>query len=154
MTRQGTYNPAILGTFTPAVTLPKGTFSSCLPSRLRQLTTGRNLDSLLEQAARMGMQCGKWAHALIENRGPLAIRVLMGLLSMKKKHSPQSIDHACGLALSHGIYRLRGLRRLMEIPTEHTTFEFMESHPLIRDMAEYEVFMNNLLTLRKEVAPV
>jgi hypothetical protein len=134
--------------------LPKGTFSSCLPSRLRQLTTGRNLDSLLEQAARMGMQCGKWAHALIENRGPLAIRVLMGLLSLKKKHSPQSIDHACGLALSHGVYRLRGVRRLMEIPTEHETFEFMDSHPLIRDMAEYEVFMKNLLTIRKEVAPV
>jgi len=134
--------------------LPRGTFSSCLPSRLRQLTTGRNLDSLLEQAARMGMQCGKWAHALIENRGPLAIRVLMGLLSLKKKHSPQSIDHACGLALSHGVYRLRGVRRLMEIPTEHETFEFMDSHPLIRDMAEYEVFMKNLLTIRKEVAPV
>jgi hypothetical protein len=134
--------------------LPRGAFSSCLPSRLRQLTAGRDLDSLLEQAGRMGMQCGKWAHALIENRGPLAIRVLMGLLSMKKKHSPQSIDRACGLALSHGIYRLRGIRRLMEIPTEHGTFEFMDSHPLIRDMAEYEVFMKNLLTAGKEVAHV
>jgi transposase len=134
--------------------LPKGTFSSCLPSRLRQLTTGRSLDYWLEQAGMVGVQCGKWAHALIENRGPLAIRVLMGLLSMKKKHSPQSIDHACGLALSHGAYRLQDVRRLMEIPAEHATFEFMDSHPLIRDMAEYEVFMKNLLTMRKEMAPV
>jgi len=121
---------------------------------LRQLTAGRSLDYWLEQAGKMGIECGKWAQALIENRGPLAIRVLMGLLSMRKKHSPQQIDRACGLALSHGIYRLRGLRRLMEIPTEHKTFEFLDSHPLIRDMAEYEVFMKNLLTVGKEVASV
>ncbi len=134
--------------------LPKGAFSSCLPSRLRQLTTGHSLDHWLEKAAGMGLQCGKWAHALIENRGPLAIRVLMGLCSLRKRHSPQNIDRACGLALTHGVYRLRGIRRLMEIPTEHGTFEFMDSHPLIRDMAEYEVFMKNLLTAGKEVAHV
>ena len=61
---------------------------------------------------------------------------------------------SCGLALSHGAYRLRNVRRLITIPTEHTTFEFMDSHPLIRDMAEYEMFMKNLLTMRKEMAPV
>ncbi|MDD5557820.1 MAG: IS21 family transposase [bacterium] len=134
--------------------LPKGTFSASLPSRLRQLTMGCTLDYWLEQAGMLGVQCGKWARALIENRGPLAVRVLMGLLSMRKKHSPHRIDHACGLALSHGVYRLREVRRLLEIPTEHTTFEFMDAHPLIRDMAEYEVFMKNLLAMRKEVAPV
>jgi len=134
--------------------LPKGTFSSCLPSRMRQLTMGRSLEYWLEQAGMLGVECGKWAKALIENRGPLGIRVVQGLLAMKKKHSARSIDQACGLALSHGAYRLRNVRRLMEIPTEHETFEFMDSHPLIRDMAEYEVFMKNLLTMRKEVAPV
>jgi transposase len=132
--------------------LPKGVFSSCLPGRMRQITMGRSLDYWLEQAAKLGVDCGKWAKALIDNRGPLAIRVLMGLLSMRRKHSPQSIDRACGLALSHGAYRLRDVCRLMDIPAEHTNFEFMDSHPLIRDMVEYGVFMKNLLNLRKEVA--
>lgn len=134
--------------------LPKGQFSSCLPGRMTQLTVGRSLDYWLERAGMLGMQCGKWAHAVIEDRGPLAIRVLMGLLSMTKKHSPQSIDHACGLALSHGAYRLQSVRRLMKNPTEHTTFEFMDSHPLIRDMAEYAVVMQNLLVVSKEEATV
>ena len=80
----------------------------------------------------------------MNNRGPQGIRVLQGLFSLVRKHSAEVVEHACGLANSHGAYRLHDLRRLMKLPRRQDTFEFLESHPLIRDMKEYGSFLEEL----------
>jgi hypothetical protein len=75
-------------------------------------------------------------------------------VALTRRHSAKCIEEACALALSHGAYRLRDVRHLIKIPTEQDNFEFTQTHPLIRDMAEYGMVIRNLMELRKEVVPV
>lgn len=133
--------------------VPRGKFSSCLGLGGGRGSVERNCDYWVERAGMIGEQCGKWAYAVVQNRGPLAIRVIQGLTSLTRRHLAQEIEKACALALSHGAYRLRDVRRLMEMPIEQDNFEFTQTHPLIRDMAEYGTVIRNLEELRKEVVP-
>ena len=133
--------------------VPRGKFSSCLGLGGRRGSVARNADYWLERTGLIGEQCGKWGMAVLLNRGPLAIRVLQGLVALTRRHSAKCIEEACALALSHGAYRLRDVRHLIKIPTEQDNFEFTQTHPLIRDMAEYGTVIRNLAELRKEVVP-
>ena len=82
------------------------------------------------------------AFAVMKERGPQAIRVIQGLLGMRKKYALVAIAEACELALSHGAYRLGDLRELIKQPVRQDNFEFMDEHPLIRDMDEYKWFLD------------
>ena len=97
----------------------------------------RGAEYLLRRAHLLGFHTGQWAEAMLMARGIQGIRVLQGLLSMAGKHPVQAIDNACELALTHGAYRLRTLRRLMKQPTRQEQLDFIEAHPLIREMEEY-----------------
>jgi hypothetical protein len=94
-------------------------------------------DALIARAAKIGEKSGEWAKAMIGERGVEGIRVLLGLIALTRKHTNKEIEEACGLALSHGAYKLRTVRQLMECRTEQEQFDFIEEHPLIRDMADY-----------------
>lgn len=92
----------------------------------------------LKQAQRIGHWSGLWAEALLMRRGTEALRVLLGLRTMTKKHAPAAIERACETALSHGAFRLRDLRRLLAAPAPaQPSFDFMSEHPLIRDLSAY-----------------
>jgi transposase len=119
-----------------------GQFSSCLGPRGRMTTIERDAAFWLGKAARMGDSCGEWALAVMSERGPHAIRLIQGLLAMRKKYTTAAIGDACKLALSHGAYRLRDLRELIKRPVRQDNFEFMAEHPLIRDMDEYRSFLD------------
>ena len=45
------------------------------------------------------------------------------------------------LALTHGVWRLHELRSLLRTPTEQNQFEFVQTHPLIRDLSHYEALV-------------
>jgi hypothetical protein len=92
----------------------------------------------------MGDNCGLWALEVIAHRGDPGVRVLHGLWQMKNKHSIREVDQACELALSHGAYRLKDIRRLITRPTRQDCLSFMDKHPLIRDMSEYTAFLDAL----------
>jgi len=98
----------------------------------------------LKRCARMGDHCGLWALEVIAERGATGIRTLQGFVQMAGKHSCHLLDQSCEQALSHGVYRLKDLRRLIERPTTQQTLSFMTNHPLIRDMAEYTEFLDTL----------
>ncbi|MFC1588587.1 IS21 family transposase, partial [Planctomycetota bacterium] len=89
----------------------------------------------------IGPHTASWAKAMLEIRGVAGIRVLQGLLSLTNKYSAQQIEVACELALGHGTYRLKAIRNLIKTPIKQENFEFMECHPLIRDMAEYSQYI-------------
>ena len=108
----------------------------------------KGADWLVAQAARIGPQTGLWARTVMEERGIAGMRVINGLLSIAKKSTPSRMEVACGQALSHGSYRLKTLRKLLTEPVKQENFEFMDEHPLIRQMSEYTEFVN--VTLRKE----
>jgi hypothetical protein len=92
---------------------------------------------LLKEALRIGPHCGRWADAVLLNRGVEGIRSLYGLRSLTRQHASTVLEKACEQALSHGAYRLRDLRRLLEQPAGEATPSFLEAHPLIREMGEY-----------------
>lgn len=98
----------------------------------------------LKRCARLGDHCGLWALEVIAGRGAPGIRVLQGLVHMSRKFSCRDIDRACEMALVHGAYRLTDLRRLMTRPSQQQTLDFMQNHPLIRDMREYTTFLEML----------
>jgi transposase len=94
---------------------------------------------LLGRIRLLGAQAAQWAEAVIAQRGVEGVRVLQGLLSLASRHSGAQIDHACGIALSYGEYRLKTIRALIgrDAPKQES-LPFVEEHPLIRPLADYE----------------
>lgn len=92
----------------------------------------------LQKAHSIGTEAGLWAEALLQHRGIHGIRVLMGLVSLTRRHSHRAIEEACRRTREQGVFRLRVLRRLIaERPTSSEQFEFTTEHPLIRSLSEY-----------------
>src|ERR1051325_3152787 len=94
---------------------------------------------LLARICRLGSQAMAWPQAMLSNRGIEGVRVLQGLLSLSRRHRPQSIARACGIALSHGAYRLPPVRALIDRDAhKQEPLPFLEEHPLIRSLADYD----------------
>jgi len=92
----------------------------------------------LNQAALIGPHAGRWAEQLIQQRGIEGVRPLLGLLSLARRHPAEAIEQACEIAGSHGEYRLRTLRKLIQRQgAQQEQFEFLDEHPIIRSLSEY-----------------
>lgn len=96
----------------------------------------RGAEWFLDRARLIGKYSGTWAEQLFRERGPLAIRVLQGLVSLAERHSAQQLEKACQQAIQYGAWRLRDLRQLME-QSSSPQLTFLETHPLIRDLQAY-----------------
>ncbi len=101
----------------------------------------KGAEYLLGRATRIGPKTALWAKAVMEQRGIQGVRILNGLLSLTTRHSTVQMESACDLAVSHGAYRLKMLRQLLSQPVRQENFVFMEEHPLIRKMADYQEFI-------------
>jgi transposase len=107
---------------------------------------------LLGQVRRLGPHSSRWAEAMLAARGVEGVRVLQGLLNLAHRHPCAAIEYACDIALSHGAYRLRTLRALIERQgPRQEQLPFVQEHPLIRDLSAYAQFVHN--TFQKEVKP-
>lgn len=92
----------------------------------------------LGRASLIGPQADRWAQQMLLERGIEGVRVLQGLLHLAKRHPAQAIDRACQVASSRGLYRLRAIREAIAADVgEQEQFEFIEQHPIIRDLTEY-----------------
>jgi hypothetical protein len=96
------------------------------------------LDYLLDRARLIGAHTGSWAEAMAQQRGPIGIRVLHGLLSLAGKHPVSALERAAQIALHHGAWRLRDLRALLEQAGPAPQLDFLETHPLIRSLDAYQ----------------
>ena len=94
------------------------------------------------RAAVLGDPCGQWAQAAIDARGPEALRSIMALCGLIKKHSGAALNAACDKALRSGSHRLKDIRRLIGEHAFQSSFAFAQSHPLIRDLKTYSDFIN------------
>lgn len=104
-------------------------------------TLEQNLAYWLKRAGELGQPCADWAQGMVQQRGPIGIRSLMGLVRLSEEHSGKALNQACACALSRGTWRLRDIRALLNQPTVQTHFSFSQHHPLIRNLAEYGVFI-------------
>jgi len=98
----------------------------------------QSLDYLLDRARLIGKHTGSWAEAMTQQRGPAGMRVLHGLLSLAGKHPVAALEKAAAKALHHGTWRLRDLRTLLEQAGPAPQLDFLETHPLIRQLDVYE----------------
>jgi transposase len=107
---------------------------------------------LLGKVRRLGPHSSRWAEAMLQARGVEGVRVLQGLLNLAHRYPCAAIEQACDSALSHGAYRLRTLRALIERQgPRQEQLPFMEEHSLIRDLSDYGQFVHD--TFQKEVEP-
>jgi transposase len=72
--------------------------------------TPPQVEKLVSQLVKLGTACGVFARAVENERGPLALRTLFGLLDLVRRHGIEPVEQACMLAASAGVWRLRFLR--------------------------------------------
>ena len=99
----------------------------------------RGADYLLERCRLLGSHAGAWAEGLVQQRGPEGMRVLQGLLALAREHPVDRLEHACERAVHHGLWRLRELRRLLQNAETVVQVDFLQAHPLIRDLDHYKL---------------
>ena len=102
----------------------------------------------------LGDHCQQWAQAAYDSRGPEALRSIMGLWSLTRKHSAYAIDVACRKAMAVGAKRLKDIERLIAQPAQQDTFAFAQKHPLIRDLKIYADFIGNYQTNQQQDHPI
>jgi hypothetical protein len=109
-----------------------------LHSRKRHVIE-RGVDYLLDRCRLIGPLTGTWAEAMHQARGPQGLRVMLGLLRLAEKHPVAALEKAAGTATHHGAWRLRDLKRLLELPGNVVQLDFLETHPLIRSLEAYRI---------------
>ncbi len=132
-----------VGVYTKA---PAGTFNSLDEHRpahkpARQQAYQANL---LTKAEHIGPKALDWARGAIEDRGVRAYRLLQGMVSLTRKHPRERVNWACGVALEHGVFRYKPLRRLVEQAAARAPAPpaLIQSHELIRALSEYTEEVN------------
>jgi len=101
--------------------------------------TERGPEYLLGRCRRLGPGCGAWAEAMYRHRGVYGIRSLQGLLHLAKQHPVHALEHAAVRALEHACWRLRDLRALLAVKDNVIQLDFLQAHPLIRDLSAYRM---------------
>ena len=102
----------------------------------------RGADYLLDRCRMIGPLTGTWAEAMHQTRGPQSLRVMQGLLHLAGKHPAADLEKAARVAIHHGTWRLRDLKRLLALPGNVVQMDFLESHPLIRSLEAYRIELN------------
>jgi len=102
----------------------------------------RGSDYLLAKADRIGPESGRWARAMLEERGIQGIRVLQGFVGLTRKHSATTINAASRVALDARLFRLRSLRELSNRLADRETTDFIDNHPIIRPLSAYQEILS------------
>jgi transposase len=101
---------------------------------------------LLQKASLIGTHADQWAQAMLKARGIPGIRVLVGLLNLVNHYDSNSIDQACEIALTHEAFRLKTIRQLIQRGgPKQEELEFIDEHPIIRSMSDYEAIVRTSL---------
>jgi hypothetical protein len=94
----------------------------------------------------IGANADRWAQAMLEQRGIPGVRVLVGLLNLANRYECSRIDNACETALSHGAFRLKTIRDILNRSADkQQQMDFIDEHPIIRDMSSYGEFVRDVL---------
>ena len=118
----------------------QGRFSTHEAHIAREKISGleKGVAYLLNKAGAIGEQSRQWAEAMVSARGVAGTRVLQGLLALTKKHSSETLEKACEIALSHGCWQLKTIRHLLgREAAKQEPLPFLDEHPLIRPLDDY-----------------
>ena len=120
-----------------------GTFAQAAPGAAPRWTA-QTADELCQRAEQHGPACGEWAQRVRIERGVEAIRVLLGFLKLSKRVGRPMLEAACTQAAASNAWRLRDLRRYLEGQPPPQQLDFMQRHPLIRDLETYGALVGGI----------
>src|SRR5262249_16524251 len=102
----------------------------------RPRRTPTSTEDLLRRAERIGGPVGIVCRHLHERDGEVAVRRILGVLAMGRKHGGETLNEACVAALDLGMPTYRFVRRYLERrPTLPLSLKQID--PLIRELAQY-----------------
>ena len=101
---------------------------------------------LLAKARLIGPQASRWSEAALKEHGIQGMRIVQGLISLTRTYECSAIEEACEIAWRSSCFRSRSLTRLLKIrQASQKTMEFMDEHPVIRPMSDYQRFLEQSL---------
>jgi transposase len=102
----------------------------------------------LERAERAGRNIGTLCRDMHERQGPMAVRRILGVLSLVKKFGPAVVDEACSAGLELGVCEYHFVRRYLERRTP-APLSLRQVDPLIRQLTLYR----DLIQSKSEARP-
>ncbi len=106
---------------------------------LKRRIADRGVNYMLSRCEEIGPCAGAWALAMHKHRGIESVRVLQGLLSLARANPHGRLEVAAGKALERAGWRLSDVRSALAEPENVVQVDFLETHPLIREMAAYRI---------------
>jgi transposase len=106
----------------------------------RPQRTPLSTQQLLSRADHAGSQIGALCRGMHREHGETAVRRILGVLSLAKKHGAASVDDACAAALEMGSCEYRFVRRYLERQPQ-LPLSLRQVDPLIRQLTEYRDFI-------------
>jgi transposase len=117
-----------------------------IPEEDRPKKTPLGTVALLNRADRAGARIGAVCRAMHSEEGQTAVRRILGLLSLAKKHGTATVDDACAAALEVGACKYyRFVRRYLE-RNPQLPLSLRQVDPLIRQLTLYRDFIQNKTT--------
>ena len=93
---------------------------------------------LLAKAGYIGQSALRWSQEVLQEKGPLAFRLIQGMLSLTRSFPKEQVDGVCKTTLAKGVFKLRILKRLLEQPdSQPEQHQLMQEHELIRPLSQY-----------------
>lgn len=108
--------------------------------RSRKTPTGTQ--QLLCRADKAGSQIGALCRGMHQAQGEVAVRRIMGVLSLGKKYGVARVDDACAIALEVGVCDYPFVRRYLE-RNPQLPLNLRQIDPLIRQLTLYRDFIDN-----------
>lgn len=106
---------------------------------LKRRLADRGTVYLLERCQDLGPCAGAWALVMCQHRGIEGVRVLQGLIALGRKTPAEQLERAASKALQRAGWRLGDLKQALAEPANVVQIDFLETHPLIRDMNAYQI---------------
>src|SRR5204863_6635148 len=102
----------------------------------RPKKTPLGTQQLLCRADKAGPQIGALCRGMYSEDSDTAVRRILGVLSLAKKHGVASVDEACAAALEVGACEYRFVRRYLE-RNPQLSLSLRQVDPLIRELTIY-----------------
>ena len=97
---------------------------------------------VLCRAERAGAHIGALCQTMHSRQGDLAVRRILGVLSLAKKYGAAAVDEACAAALEMGVCEYRFVRRYLERKPP-APLSLRQIDPLIRQLTLYRDLIEN-----------
>jgi hypothetical protein len=97
---------------------------------------------VLCRTERAGAHIGALCQTMHRRQGDLAVRRILGVLSLAKKFGAAAVDEACAAALEMGVCEYRFVRRYLERKPP-APLSLRQIDPLIRQLTLYRDLIEN-----------